>query len=205
MDFDIKQIIEIIGYIGSALVIVSMLMTSVVKLRVINIIGSLIFAIYSQIIHSYPTVAMQYCLIVINIVNLCKLYSMQKEYSIVKLDSSEKFVQTFLSQNINDIKKFFPDFEIPETALETYYIYSNNNSVGILIGKPSPTETGSLEVLLDYTTPAYRDTTAGKFLYSKLGEMGIKTLKATASCKAHQKYLEKMNFKKEDSIFIKQL
>ena len=37
------MMIELVGYLGSALVVVSMLMTSVVKLRVVNTIGSAIF------------------------------------------------------------------------------------------------------------------------------------------------------------------
>ena len=44
--------IEMLGYLGSALVVASMLMSSVVKLRVINTIGSGIFAVYALIIHS---------------------------------------------------------------------------------------------------------------------------------------------------------
>ena len=50
---DMKLILELIGYTGSLLVIVSMLMTSVVKLRVINTIGSVIFCGYALAIHSY--------------------------------------------------------------------------------------------------------------------------------------------------------
>ena len=41
---DAGTIVEIIGYLGSALVLVSMLMTSVIKLRIINLTGSVIFA-----------------------------------------------------------------------------------------------------------------------------------------------------------------
>ena len=55
----IEIILELIGYLGSLLVIVSMLMTSVVKLRIINTIGSVIFCGYALAIHSYPTAAMQ--------------------------------------------------------------------------------------------------------------------------------------------------
>ena len=40
-----STIIEAVGYVGSALVLVSFLMTSVVKLRVVNAAGSLIFAV----------------------------------------------------------------------------------------------------------------------------------------------------------------
>ena len=37
------MIIELIGYLGSALVVFSMLMTSIVKLRVVNTVGCVIF------------------------------------------------------------------------------------------------------------------------------------------------------------------
>ncbi|MCR4607972.1 MAG: YgjV family protein, partial [Oscillospiraceae bacterium] len=62
-----KIIIEAVGYCGSLLVLVSFLMTSVVKLRVVNTIGSAIFAIYALIIHSYPTAIMNICLVAINL------------------------------------------------------------------------------------------------------------------------------------------
>ena len=68
-----NAMIELIGYLGSALVVVSMLMSSVVKLRVINTIGSGIFAAYALMIHSYPTALMNICLVGINIYNLLKL------------------------------------------------------------------------------------------------------------------------------------
>ena len=40
-----QSIWELIGYLASLLVLISLLMTSVVKLRIINLIGSLIFAL----------------------------------------------------------------------------------------------------------------------------------------------------------------
>ena len=46
--------IEIFGYIGCIFVIISMLMTSVVKLRVINTVGSSISAVYANIGHFLP-------------------------------------------------------------------------------------------------------------------------------------------------------
>ena len=45
----------IIEIVGSILVIISMLMSSVIKLRIINSIGCSVFAVYAIIIHSYPT------------------------------------------------------------------------------------------------------------------------------------------------------
>ena len=68
-----KMMIELFGYLGSALVVVSMLMTSVMKLRIINTVGSVIFMIYALIIRSYPTALMNLFLVGINIYHMLKL------------------------------------------------------------------------------------------------------------------------------------
>ena len=51
---DTSTIIEAVGYLGSTLVLVSFLMSSVLRLRLVNTAGSLIFAIYALIIRSCP-------------------------------------------------------------------------------------------------------------------------------------------------------
>ena len=65
--------IEIFGYIGSVLIVVSMFMSSVVKLRIINTAGSVISGIYALISGAFPLFVMNICIIVINIYNLIKL------------------------------------------------------------------------------------------------------------------------------------
>ena len=199
----ISTIFELIGYLGSLLVIVSMLMTSVVKLRIINTIGSVIFAAYALLIHSYPTAALQFALIIINIVNLRKLFNVKKEYSIVKSNSIENFTEHFLLENQNDIKKYFPDFSPVNTDVCVYLICCHSDCAGILIG--SKFSDDSLLVALDYTTTAFRDTSVGKFLYTKLKEDGIKKLVVQKASAGHEQYLLKMGFKKENESFIKQL
>ncbi len=203
MNIEISQIIEIIGYIGSVLVIVSMLMTSVVKLRVINMIGSVIFCTYALCIKSYPTAAMQVALIIINIINLRKLLNTKKEYSVVKQNGAQAFSNYFISQNNDDIKKIFPDFEQIKPEDSVYLICCHSDCAGILVGTQASDNT--LNVTLDYTTPAYRDTSVGKFLYNKLKEDNIKKLTARTSIELHQKYLLKMGFANKDGSFEKVL
>ena len=60
--------LEIFGYIGTALVIISMLMTSVLRLRIINIIGSVISGIYAVLVGATPVALMNLCLICINVI-----------------------------------------------------------------------------------------------------------------------------------------
>ena len=200
---NIKQIIEIIGYIGSALVIVSMLMTSVVKLRVINMIGSVIFCTYALCIHSYPTAAMQVALIIINVINLRKLLNTKKEYSVVKLTGTDSFPKYFIEQNNDDIKKIFPEFTQIQDDDSVYLVCCHSDCAGILVGAPAADNT--LNVVLDYTTPAYRDTSVGKFLYNKLKDDNIKKLTSRTGIELHQKYLLKMGFTQNNDYFEKQL
>lgn len=72
------MIIEMIGYLGSILVVVSILMTSIVKLRIVNMLGSSISMVYALMIQSYPIAFMNLCLVIINIYNLMKLRKCKK-------------------------------------------------------------------------------------------------------------------------------
>ena len=205
-------IIETIGYIGSALVILSMLMTSVVKLRIINSFGCIVFATYALLIHSYPTAAMQVCLIIINIINLRHLLNVKKEYSVFHTDiKKDSFIaQYFIKSNFGDIKKYFPDFELnamnDSENIESYIICCGSTPVGLFVGTKE--SGGNLNVMLDYTTPAYRDCSVGKYLYAFLAGAGIKQLHSDGHCKAHIKYLRKMGIIEENNAtktFTKEL
>jgi hypothetical protein len=64
--------LEIFGYIGTTLVVVSMMMTSITKLRIVNMSGSVISAIYAGICGTWPIVVMNVCLFVINGLHLAR-------------------------------------------------------------------------------------------------------------------------------------
>lgn len=200
----IELILELIGYLGSALVIVSMLMTSVVKLRVINTIGSVIFCGYAIAIHSYPTAAMQVCLIIINIINLYKLNNTKKEYSAISSNAADSFLAHFLLVNSSDIKKYFPDFTAPDINDKIILITCGEVPAGVFICQE---ENKNLKVKIDYTTPAYRDCSAGKFIFSHLKQLGYKSVTAETKIPAHQKYLIKLGFSadRDSQKFVKEL
>ena len=73
--------LEIFGYIGTALVILSMMMKSMNKLRAVNIAGGTISMIYSIFYHAWPIVIMNACLISINTVQLLRVYLEQRQWS----------------------------------------------------------------------------------------------------------------------------
>jgi hypothetical protein len=199
------MMIEIYGYIGSVLVVVSMLMSSIIKLRVINILGSVISGSYALIIGSFPLVLMNSCLIIINVYNLYKLLKAEQKYDLVDSEVNDAFIGYFVSHYKDDIQKYFPNFVFENSGInKAYIVFCEGNPSNILLGKDNGN--GVLDVILDYSTPVYRDCSAGKYLYAALPSKGVKVLQfAQNSSKEHEDYLTKMGFKKENGVFQKNL
>ncbi|MCR4901398.1 MAG: hypothetical protein K6A23_00950 [Butyrivibrio sp.] len=201
---DTNMIIEAIGYIGSGLVLVSFLMVSVVKLRIINSIGSIIFTAYALIIHSYPTAIMNFCLVLINIYYLIKLKNADsREYNLLKTESSDSLLLKILELYTEDIKKCFPGISMNFSNADLCYVICHKgNPVGFFIGKK---DNDKLNILLDYSIPEYRDFSIGSFIFSKLPHDGIRTVIFSGDDSNHKAYLKKTGFVKSGSEYIKNL
>lgn len=197
-----SMIIEAVGYLGSALVLVSFLMVSVVKLRIVNTIGSIIFTVYAFIIHSYPTAIMNLCLVMINIYYLVKMSNTSqstKEYDLVEVAPSDGMLRYTIDRLKNDIEKFFPGIDLNFANADTAYIVCHKGSpAGLLIGNKK--DSTSIDILLDYALPEYRDFSIGSFLFPALSAKGIKSFSYSGPTDYNKDYLDKNGFiKKGDS------
>ena len=196
-------VIEIIGYVGSALVLISLLMASVVKLRVVNAVGSLIFAVYALIIRSYPTALMNVCLVLINLYYLWKLRNKEPNYRMLRLQPDEGFVRAFLDAHQADIAGFFPARRWDAAALNrAFLVCHGDEAAGLLLGAETD---GVLDIALDYSTPTYRDSSVGRYLYERLGSEGVKLLRYAGAESAHLLYLQKMGYTARDGVYEKNL
>ena len=70
---------EIIGYTGTALILVSMMMTSVARLRILNMSGSVFSMIYGALCGTWPVFLLNLCMIIINMVQLIRLKKKKEE------------------------------------------------------------------------------------------------------------------------------
>lgn len=188
--------VELIGYLGSALVLVSMLMTSVIRLRVINLTGSVIFAVYALMIRSYPTAVMNICLAGVNIYHLVRLLKEQKHYDLIKTDLKDGYVSYLLAHYAEDIRDYFPEFSLqgiePDLVL---LVCCDSNPAGVFLG--STGVKGAVDVLLDYATPVYRDTSVGRYLYGQLARQGCETLTFRGRAPWHTAYMAKVGYEKQ--------
>ena len=65
--------IEVLGWIGSGLLIVSLLQGGMLKLRIINSVASAMLVFYNVLVETWPMVAMNAAVIVINAWHIRKI------------------------------------------------------------------------------------------------------------------------------------
>ena len=198
---DNRVIIEAIGYVGTALVLISFLMTSVYKLRIINTAGSLISVIYGVIMQVYPTVVLNGALALINIFFLWRFLSDKSEkiYSAGKTFATDPLVAVFLEKYKDEIAKFFPSFGVADLDPNiAYVIMCEDTFAGVLLGNVK--ENGDLDVYLDFVTGAYRDFSVGKFLYRELTRDGVKKCRFMADVPKSYVYLRKVGYKRNGDV-----
>lgn len=202
---NVSMLIEIFGYIGSALVVVSMLMSSVVKLRIINTAGSVISGTYALIIGSFPLALMNFCLIVINVYNLFKLLKSEQQYDLIDEKTNDAFLNYFLERYQDDIRTYFPEFQADTAGIDqAYLVCCNGTPAGVMLGRQKGE--GVIDIVIDYSIPAYRDCSIGSFLYPRLQKKGIRMLRfAQKETETHVAYMKKMGFVSENHVYIKNL
>lgn len=191
---------EIVGYAGSALVLVSLLMTSIVKLRIINAIGCIVFCIYAFVINSIPTAIMNAALFVIDIVFLVKILSSKANFSYVSTDADNPVVTHFCEHFSEDICLYFDKSDISK-ADRVYVIFDNETVAGVLAGI---LQGDNLRIIIDYTTKEYRDCKVAIFIYEKLANT-FRTLIYSGNNEKHISYCMKMGYSKVGNEYVKTL
>lgn len=199
-----QMFLELVGYFASLLVLVSLLMTSVVKLRVINLIGSFIFAIYALCIGSYPTAVMNFCLVGVNIFYLIRMARTEQFFHLLPAEPDSLYFKHFLDFYGDDIRIYFPNFRAESCGADrSYFVCVNTVPAGLLMARDLGG--GDWEVILDYAVPQYRDCSVGRYLYGRLPGEGACRLAAEASSPAHEKYLRKMGFLSDGNRYVKKI
>ncbi len=189
---------EIIGYVASVLVAVSLMMSAIIKLRVVNMIGAFTFSVYGILIGSIPVAAMNGFIVLINIYFLVKLYRDKEYFKLLKVDKESKYLEEFLHFYRDDIKTYQPDFDFDKPYNFSLFILRDMVPAGLILGNNDPD--GELKIDLDFVIPNFRDFKIGDYLFEdKLNyfkEIGISKILAASGNDAHNKYLERTGFKK---------
>lgn len=158
---------QLIGYAGSALVVWSLTMKSLLRLRLIGLAGAVVFTTYGLLIAAYPIVATNVVIIFVHSIFLRDLLSKKIEYfTVLNVMKDSLYLQFFLDYHREEIQQSEPGFVYsPAEDQITAFILRDLVPAGLFIGRFS--EHTSLEVILDFVIPQYRDFKIGEFLYSQ--------------------------------------
>ncbi|MHB0972402.1 MAG: YgjV family protein [Thermoanaerobaculia bacterium] len=189
--------LQLLGYAASILIAISLMMRSIVRLRMINLTGAALFSIYGFLIGAYPVGILNFLTASINIVQLIRLRRRKEMFKLLEVRGAESdYLQHFLSCQGNDIRRFIPSFRFdPDKDSLALFVLRDLVPAGLLLGE---VRDGVLRVDIDYAIPQYRDLKIGRFLFedqiSYFRKLGVTEIVSPAGVGEHPRYLERMGF-----------
>lgn len=194
-------IVQVVGYIASVLLAISLLVTNDFKFRWLNTFGCISFVIYGILINALPIILTNSILLVINLFYLIRIYRTKENFDLLEIKRDDKLVNKFLSFYHDDIKYYFPDFKLNDLDGGICFVVLRDIVIANIFAA-NIFENGKAFVTINYTVPKYRDYKVGKFIFEKekkyLVSKGIKTIMyKDIARKDHEKFLGIMGFKKE--------
>jgi len=188
----------LIGYVGSALVVASLAMRSILKLRLIGLAGAITFVAYGYLIGAWPIVWTNVVIVIIHLHFLREIRRTDEYFKVLEVRRESNYLRYFLDHFAEDIEAAWPGFEFePEDNVLTLFILRDLVPAGLFVAKALDEDTLQLE--LDYAIPGYRDFKIGRYLYSKgaLRKRGYASIVAETNGDRAADYLMKMGFEEE--------
>lgn len=163
--------LEVIGWIGSAVLVWSLLQTQLHRLRVINLVGCIVLIGYNTVNHVWPMVGLNIVLAAINVFYLARMSREKHDagaFEVLQVAGDDTYLRHVLRVHEADIRRFNPEFVYdPFSGDVSYLVLKGDETVGVVIGRDAGN--GTAQLLLDWVTPRYRDLSPGEFILGKEG------------------------------------
>ena len=195
-----RLLLEIFGYIGSAVVVASFAMTSVRKLRIINGIGAILSVVYALLMGTYPFVIMNGIIAFLDFYQLYRLTHIHEVFEIVSAKSDGAYFKWFVEKYKEELKAF--DASLSFVNAEHVFFYVRDNEVAGLLAYDEQ-DKGVAHIRMDYVIPKYRDFRIGNYFFGAnnpfFTKAGIHEFVTETSNPLHEAYLRRITFSKKQS------
>ena len=202
--------LQIVGYVASGIIALSMTMNSIVKFRWINLVGATTFATYGYLLGALPVGLLNTFIVSVDIFYLLRIYTKKEIFETLEVRGDNKYLLRFLEFYDKDIQKQFPGFVYkPEMNTVSFFILRNMMVAGLFLAHRK--DGNILNVGLDYVIPQYRDYKNGKYIYHRLRDKfkadGFETIMFSGEISPqHEKYLKKLDFKdSQKRVYVKKI
>ena len=200
------------GWIGSILVVWSLMVARVLRFRWMNLAGSVITTLYNAAIQLCPFFAMNLAIAIIDAVWIWRLTRERHDdavYKVIPVAAGDGFLQHVLATHAEDIAKVQPHFaaEAPAgDARSAFLVVRGDENVGVVALRNEGAGVGVVE--LDWVKPSFRDFTPGEFVYREshtLEEAGFRRLEVEETESTDEVYLRRMGFAPHGTRWVREL
>jgi hypothetical protein len=192
---------ELIGYLASGLIVVSLLMNSILRLRVIGLFGATAFTLYGVLIDAYPIALANGVIILIHVFHLTRMLrerASEEYFEVLEVPATSPILRRFVDFHLDDIHRFQPDFEGVRGDELALLILRDAIPAGAVLAE---VDADGARVVLDYVVPMHRDLRPGRFLWVEsdaFTSRGVRRVVTTAPTAEHARYLGSVGFERLD-------
>lgn len=191
------SLIEWLGYAASALVLISLSMSSISHLRWFNLAGAICFAVYGTLIAAWPVAIVNAAIACINIYYLAQFYGKKDYFKVLETRPDNAYLNEYLAYHADSIKRWYPEFNgTLDDDMLVFLALRNMAVAGVFVGKPAGN--GAMQVVVEHVTREYADRKVGRFIYhdcqSLFLEKGIRRLVVDTGIIQNENYFRAMGF-----------
>jgi len=161
---------EVVGWVGSALVVLSLTQARVLRFRWINLAGAVVATAYNAVFGIWPFVAMNGAIAVIDVYWLWRLLRERHDeavYEVIEVDPDDAYLRHVLKVHATDIARYRAPAPPGADERLAFLVLRGDETVGVVL--VSGVGEGVGHVDLDWVTPRFRDFTPGEFVYRRSG------------------------------------
>jgi hypothetical protein len=161
--------LDLFGWFGSALLIVSLLQTRVLRFRLLNLAASVSLVLFNALIAVWPMVGMNLATTVINLLMIWRMLRDRHDdsvFEVLQVGPADVYLRHFLGVHAADIEKYQPGFDADALTPDdlAFQVEKGDETVGVVLIRR---DGDVARVLLDYVTQRYRDFSPGEFVWNR--------------------------------------
>lgn len=183
--------LEVIGWVGSGLVVWSLMQARVLRFRWMNLAGSAVAAGYNAWVGIWPFAVMNGVIAIIDVYWLLRLYREADDaetYQVVEVRPDDSYLHHVLGVHTKDVATFHPAFDLGDLegagsvgesegrqapgARSAFLVLRRDETVGAVIVRDLGDATATVE--LDWVSPRFRDFNPGRFVHNASGIFAAK-------------------------------
>jgi hypothetical protein len=175
--------LDIVGWISSILVVLSLMQARVLRFRWMNLVGAAMATVVNALLGIWPFAAMNGVIAIIDVYWIWRLTRERHDeavYEVVEVGVDDAYLRHVLGVHAADVAATHPNFsmaavsqppgEVPlgePAERSAFLVLRGDETVGMVLVRDAGSGVGEVE--LDYVTERFRDFTPGEFVYRRSG------------------------------------